>query len=62
MRTRPVIDTCGRSPHTRLVTVLLICSAIERLEPRKAALQTAGFHSVTALSVDEGWTKVNFSA
>jgi hypothetical protein len=30
------------------------------LEPRKAALQIAGFHSVTALSVDEGWTKVNF--
>jgi hypothetical protein len=37
-----------------------ICSAIERMEPRKAALQTAGFHSVTALSVDDGWTKINF--
>ena len=46
--------------HTRLVTVLLICSDPERLEPRKAALQTAGFHSVTALSVNEGWTKINF--
>ena len=59
-RTSPVIDTSGRSRHTRLVTVLLICSDLERLEPRKTAVQTAGFHSVTALSVDEGWTKLNF--
>jgi hypothetical protein len=57
---RPVIDSRGHSPHTRLVTVLLICSDTERLELRKAALQTAGFHSVTARSVDEGWTKINF--
>ena len=30
------------------------------MELRKAALQTAGFHSVTALSVDDGWTKLNY--
>ena len=42
------------------MTVLLICSDIERLEARKAALQIAGFHSVTALSVEEGWNKINF--
>ena len=59
MRTTRVL-TAPCSPHTRLVTVLLICSDIERLEPSKIALQTAGFHSVTARSVDDGWTKLNF--
>ena len=32
----------------------------EHLLRCEAALQTAGFHSVTALSVDDGWTKINF--
>lgn len=41
------------------MTVLLICPNKERLEGRKAALQISGVHSVTALSIDEGWDKVN---
>jgi hypothetical protein len=42
------------------VTILLICADPDRLEQRKAALQQAEFHIISARSLDEGWYRSDF--
>jgi hypothetical protein len=53
--------TLYTAPHKlRRVTILLICADPERLEERKAALQSADFRIVSARSVNEGWYRSDF--
>src|SRR4051812_915415 len=42
------------------MTILLVCGDEQRLNERREALQQAGFSSISARSVEDGWTKVDF--
>ena len=42
------------------MTILLVCADERRLEERKEALQRAGFRSISAHSIEQGWTKTDF--
>ena len=59
MRTTPVIDSAGHSPHSaRDRTPNLLGHRTLGISQGYPA--NSSFHSVTALSVDEGWTRINF--